>query len=228
MSTSCLDKSDTSTINHRQISGSTLDLSTNRKNRYHNNERTFLTKTASNSNLFARALNYAFKKTGHKAQPEAANNDGNGTLTATWKSKLGKYLSSTTGLNLKSAKSQNLEACNLDMEDDFTATYHLSRRNPVTGQSKKSSTNCNSTQFNLNGAANNRSQPIGTLNNSNQQQQANPTQLFLCLSSSSSSSGSNNSTSLSTPASFEAQNILTTLGKSLSKSPLKSISLALI
>lgn len=212
MSTSCLNKSDTSNnANHRQISGSTLDLSTNQKSRQHNNERAFLTKTASNSNLFARALNYAFKKTGNKAQSEAANhnhNDGNGTLTATWKSKLGKYLSSTTGLNLKSAKSQNLEACNLDIEDDLTATYHLSRRNPLTGQSKKSN------QFDLNGAVNNKGQPNGPLNACNQQQ-PNPTQLFLCLSSSSSSSGSNNSTSLSTPASFEAQNILTTLGKSL-------------
>jgi len=199
MSTSSnrLDKSEN--LNLHQISGSNMDLR-------NNNQRTHLSKAGSNNNLFARALNYAFKKSGKQQQQSPETNE-NGNLTATWKSKLGKYLSSTTGLNLKSAKSQNLEACNLDTGDDFSATYHLSRRNPV---SDKKSNNPN--QFNLNTTVNKYPSNNSNANNANNQ---NPTQLFLCLSSSSSSSGSNNSTSLSTPASFEAQNILTTLGNYL-------------
>lgn len=164
MSTSCIDNSNPSKTN--------LDKTRN-------------TKTASNGNLFARALNYAFKKT-----PRSDSALMNGT----WKAKLGKYLNSS-GPSHKSTKSKNnLEGCNLDMDDDLNATYHLSRQIPKKNQNDEV-----------------QSDPLNSGNkiiNNNPSVNHSSNQLFLCLSSSSSSSASNNSTSLSTPASFEAQNNL--------------------
>ena len=179
MSTSCIDNSNSQLIN------------TNLKNKTRNSKT-----TSSNSNLFARALNYAFKKT-----PKGSTNADSTFINGTWKAKLGKYLSSNNQSNYnnnnnKSGKSlkNSLDGCNLDMDDEFNGTYHLSRQIHKKNQLDLQSNSSNK-------ITNNHNNP-SVVNHSNSNQ------LFLCLSSSSSSSASNNSTSLSTPASFEAQNNL--------------------
>ncbi len=144
-------------------------------------------KTASNNNLFLRALNYAFKKTSVN-KPDLSN--------TTWKAKLSKYLSTSASPSLKPSNYPQ----NSDISDELSATYHLSRRSLLKKAPNDMDKN-EATAIGASAAVN----PNPCVNS-----QPNSNQLFLCLSSSSSASASNNSTSLSTPASFEAQNILLT------------------
>lgn len=80
-------------------------------------------KTNSSSNLFTRAFNYAFKK-----------NDS--TTKLSWKSKLGKFFPQSTS-NRKLNINNKEEGCDIVIDDDLyeSATYHLSRRNPIKKQS---------------------------------------------------------------------------------------------
>ena len=167
-------------------------------------------KSSSNNNLFTRALNYAFKKSSNKCEHVSGSGNssssggggGHAAITGTWKSKLGKYLTNATVLDnsaynqhVKSSNKThvNQDSCEILIDEDLSATYHLSRRNPI----RKHSLNCNDLNVNA---------PLSNLHNSiphtgsssttaNTPNSSNSNQLLFCISSSSTSSTSNNSAS---------------------------------
>ncbi len=130
-------------------------------------------KTSSSNNLFARAFNYAFKKTSSSSN---ANNSRHhqsvsNSLDAnksSWKAKIGKYFPQT--VNSSSSQSQRKlnkeEGCDIVLDDDLyeSATYHLSRRHPITSSCTN---NNNSNSNNSNNNSNSSSNKKHSLNSNN-------------------------------------------------------------